>query len=129
MGERQSRGSLVIVVAPGVAHLVCCFSRPGAETPLRPRCHLWGERPGQERSPWGWGPCVPRISPWQALGTLRSGDPLHRAVNCWASFSVSLFHLPRNFPSFSRPCLNTFCYKSHIGSHKDPYTVCFLPIL
>ena len=94
MGQRQSRGSLVIVVAPGVAHLVWCFSRPGAETPLRPRCHLWGERPGQERSPWGWGPCVPRISPWQALGTLFPGDPLHRAVNCWATVFSPLSQFP-----------------------------------
>lgn len=76
-------GSLVLAagpeVIPGTPASFRCFSGPGAEIPLRPKCHLQGgevrgpnrttsDTPGEER-PWGWGwqQFCPLLGTWALL--------------------------------------------------------------
>ena len=69
----------------------------------------------EERLPLGWGPYFTNFAPCQALGALALVT-ICTWLNCLAtlfvSLSVSLFHLLRNFPSFSLSCLKrrTFEY-------------------
>ena len=66
--------------------------------------------------PWGWGLCFPSFAFCQALGAFHPGDHLHLTGHCvQLSVSVSLFLSPRNFPSFSLPCLISTVIRTQSG--------------
>ena len=63
----------------------CCFSGPGAEILLRPRCYLQG------------GKVTPRamsLFPLPGTQVFCPGDPLLLAVNCLATVSANLSQFP-----------------------------------
>ena len=104
-----AQGSLGSAAGPEAAraYLVgcCCFSGPGAEIPLRPRCYLQGGKVrgpnrrtrvmlGEERSPWGRDPYFPSCAYCQAPGAFRPGDLLYLACRpCSAPVCLIADHI------------------------------------
>ena len=85
----------------------CSFSGPGAETLPRPRCYLQGGNARREEVTLGVRSLFPQFCPMPGTGAFCPGDHLHLAIHCSATvfscLSVSLLHLPRNFPTSHHP--------------------------
>ena len=80
----------LVLVSP---HWFCCFSGPGAETQLRPRYYLQGEKPRGGEVTLGARSLFSQFCP-QPGTSFHPGDHLHLAVNCLASVFSSLSQFP-----------------------------------
>ena len=61
-----------------------CFSRPGTEIYLRPRCYLHGGKTREGKVTLGVKSWFSQFVPLLGTGGLRSGNNPHLAVNCSA---------------------------------------------
>lgn len=129
IGQLQGRGSLVSQPVLALPSWVCCFPGPGAETPPRPPCCLWG---GQVRGPACLTSCAgeeaPGRGPHQLCppGTL-SFLPVTCCVCCgslaslFSSVSVPTVHLPET-------CRASCCPASS-GQSRSGQLVLLCPVL